>query len=111
MSKLSDQIISLIAASGISNDDQRSAIGMARSWIDGHELKLAANSLDLKPKRDKLAVDIVALMEANPAENEEHIEALSEARKVVNAPFQAARINRKELLKPRDMKKAREGKQ
>ena len=108
MSELREKIITCVVDSGLNDYDQRSALGMARSWVDGHELQLAVNSLDLKPKRDQLAQDLVAIMEEYLAENEEYIEALRAARAVVNKPFQVAISGGARLGKPKEQKKSRE---
>jgi hypothetical protein len=98
----------------LSDDGKLSAIGMARSWVTNRKpVAVAVNSMDLKPRRDQLAVDLVGIMEANPATNEEYIDALLEVRKAVNAPYQnpgmlGFQAGRRELLKPRDVKKSKE---
>ncbi len=82
---LAEQVIGVIGGSKTNDYQQRSALGMARSWLDTGDLALVANSLDLKPNRDKLAVDIVALMA--DFGHEECLGALQGARKHVNAPY------------------------
>ena len=108
MSELNEQIISAVMNSGLNDYDQRSAIGMARTWVDKREpIKYNPEQIEY-PKRDQLAKDLVALMEATPAENEEYVEALAAARREVNRPFQNVDTrSRGSLLKPGEKKKAR----
>ncbi len=110
---LTEQMIECVAAAVKVNDyDQRSAIGMARTWVDRREpIKWKAEQVEY-PNRDQLAKDLVALMEGVD-DRDEMIEALQGVRAHVNAPFvdpsmlgwQAAR---REILKPRDAKKSKE---
>lgn len=106
--KLNDQIVSCVVDSGINDYDQRSAIGMARTWVDKREpIRWNPEQIEY-PKRDQLAKDIVAIFEANPATNEEYVEALQDARRVVNAPFQVQTHGGARLGKPGEKKKAAE---
>lgn len=110
---LAKQITEAVQATdGKLNDyGQRSAIGMARSYLDTQKFK-EPNSLDLKANRDALANELVSLMEGHS--EEDCIAALQEARKWVNAPFvdeamlgfQAGRVG---LMKPGEKKKAARG--
>ncbi len=105
---LSEQIIQQVQASGINDYDQRSAIGMARTWVDKREpIVWNPNQVEY-PKRDQLAKDLVAIFEGNPATDEEYIEALKAAREVVNAPYQVETHGGAWLSKPGEKKKARE---
>jgi len=105
---LAEQIIAEIEGSKTNDYQQRSALGMARSWLDTGDLALAVNSLDLKPNRDKLAVDIVALMaDFGP---EESVGALLEARKHVNAPYQQKSVHTGADLSKLKHRKPSEGK-
>lgn len=92
---------------GLNDYDQRSAIGMARSWVDNREpIRWKVEQVEY-PKRDQLAKDLVSLMEETPAEPEEYVEALRAVRKVVNAPYQRDSVHTgRDLQKPRDKKKA-----
>ena len=86
MSELNETVLAAVTGSGINDYDQRSAIGMARMWLDNPKsLKLAANPADLYAGRDQLAADLVLLMDGR--ERVECVEALSAARAEVNAPF------------------------
>lgn len=108
MSKLSDQIITLLTASEINDYDQRSALGMARSWVDNQKPITWNPEQVQNAKRDQLAKDIVALLEENPADEAEHVEALLKAREHVNAPFQVETHSGQRLGKPGEKKKERE---
>lgn len=70
----------------MTNNDQRSAIGMARSWMMTGRLKLAGEGLEKAyASRDKLAVDLVeAIRGAGP---DDRLAALAEARAYINAPY------------------------
>jgi|ERR1041384_825671 hypothetical protein len=105
MSKLNDLIISLVTESGLNDYDQRSAIGMARNWVDKRE-PIKSNPEQVQfPKRDKLARDLVAAMEENPAEESEYVAALNEARKIVNAPHNIGEVHSsRNLGKPKERK-------
>lgn len=107
-SKLSDQIIALLDLSGINDYDQRSAIGMARSWVDNQKPITWNPEQVQNAKRDQLAKDIVMLLGENPADEAEYVAALSEARAHVNAPFQVATHSGQRLGKPGEKKKERE---
>jgi hypothetical protein len=108
MTNLKDAIITRVEASGLNDYDQRSAIGMARTWVDKREpIRWNPDQIEY-PKRDQLAKDLVAIMEENLAENEEYIEALQAARAKVNAPFQVETHGGARLGKPGEKKKARE---
>lgn len=81
------------AVSATVNDyDQRSAIGMARSWIDNGELAVwhSDKSKDQVqyPKRDELAGAIVEVLAG--AKREDMVAALASARAAVNEPFRDA---------------------
>jgi len=108
MSELSEAIIACVESSGLNDDDQRSAIGMARTWVDKREpIKWNPEQVHYE-KRDQLAANLVAIIEANPAEDEEYVKALQAARAVVNAPFQVETHGGARLGKPGEKKKARE---
>lgn len=86
MSDLNDAILEAVTGSGLADHDQRSALGMARSWLDnGKPIRWNPDQIEY-PKRDQLAKDLVALMEGHG--REECIEALLAAREAVNLPFQ-----------------------
>jgi hypothetical protein len=104
---LAEQMIAQIEASGINDYDQRSALGMARSWVDKREpIRWNPEQVHYE-KRDDLAQGLVGLMEANPGTNEEYVEALLEVRKKVNGPYQRTRVERGTIQKPGEKKKAK----
>lgn len=86
MSELNEVILAAVTGSGLGDYDQRSALGMARGWLDsGKPIRWNPDQVEY-PKRGQLAKDLVALMEGYG--REECIEALMVAREAVNAPFQ-----------------------
>lgn len=118
MNNLSEQVVSCVKASsvgevsaigmgaGLSDYGQRSAIGIARSSLELSYKPKEPNSLDRKPARDALASELITLMEGHS--KDDCLEALLEARKVVNAPFQVVAHSGASLQKPGAGKKARE---
>lgn len=83
---LNEAALAVVMGSGLGDYDQRSAIGMARSWLDQGEMKLACAGLEaLYGARDALAGKIVDVIRG--AGREDAIEALQNARGVVNEPF------------------------
>ncbi len=94
---------------GLNDYDQRSAIGMARSWVDNREpIRWKVEQIEY-PNRDQLAKDLVSLMEASPATDEEYVEALKAVRKHVNAPYLRESVHTgADLRKPGEKKKAKE---
>lgn len=111
---LTEQMIESVTVSSVKvNDyDQRSAIGMARTWVDRREpIKWKVEQVEY-PNRDQLAKDLVALMEGVD-DRDEMIDALQGVRAHVNAPFADPsmlgwRAGRRDLLKPGEKKKSRE---
>jgi hypothetical protein len=95
------EIIALVEGAGVNQYDQRSALGVARSWMDSGEFAGAGPGLEnLYGGRDRLARSLVAALEGVP--RGEQLVALASAREKVNAPFldpammgfQAARAKR-----------------
>lgn len=118
MSELNEAILAKVEESvGKINDyDQRSALGMVRSWLDSGRLGVwepqSGKDKIQYPKRDQLASDLVALIEESGAERGEVLDALAEARAWVNAPFLDPTMNGEKmkaaLAKPGEAKKMRE---
>lgn len=109
--QLTEQVLTAVqATAGHLNDyGQRSAIGMARGYLDTPKFK-EGNTSDAKLGRDALASELVSLMEGHS--EEDCVAALIEARKWVNAPFVdegmlGFRAGGKDLLKPGDKKKGK----
>lgn len=91
--ELTARVVECVVATNetLTDYSQRSALGMARTFArDRKAVAVAVNSLDLKPRRDALAVDLVKLLEEHS--EKECVIALEAARKVVNAPFQVGRF-------------------
>ena len=112
---LTEQITEVTLKARLTDYDQRSALGMARSWIDNQEpIRWNPDQIEYK-RRDQLAKDLVALLESSPTDRSEGIEALQAARKAVNAPFLNPEMlgfqaRRAELLKPGERRKRTEAK-
>jgi hypothetical protein len=87
-----DRVMALIGASAatMADFDQRSAIGMARSWVeDGKAIKRNDFQHEMKgryTRRDDLAEALVEAMKGG--EPAECIAALSVAREFINKPFE-----------------------
>lgn len=109
MPELSTLILTQVTKSGLNDYDQRSALGMARTWVEKREpIKWNPNQIEY-PNRDQLARDLVIIMQENLAEDAEYVGALLRARKAVNAPFQRATgPERDRIAKPGEKKKAKE---
>lgn len=103
---VNEQILALIQAFSGSDYDQRSALGMARTWIDGNEPIFSTH--EAYKSRDKLAQDLIAALEASGAEREEMTAALANARSVVNEPFRVDSFVGTAKGKPKEMKKGAE---
>lgn len=110
--KLVDQLWAAIEATKdtVNDYDHRSAIGMARSWVDNQKpITWNADQIEYR-NRDDLAKALVKLLEGH--DYEAQIDALYEVRKRVNAPYldprmagrNAAREKRGELLTPKGRK-------
>lgn len=113
MSELNDRILEAVQESSARIDDygQRSAIGMARSWIDsGKPIEREINLADKYTARDDLAEALVTIMEGFDASRQEQVNALAVAREWVNAPFLDSTMNgqrdKGNLLRPGDAAKA-----
>lgn len=100
---LTQAVIERINGEPMVDWDQRSAIGIARTWV-GDRKPLEKSIIPGYEKRDQLAADLVGLMvDARPADC---VSALVAAREVVNAPFvdpdmasyRAERLKRGELV-------------
>src|SRR6185436_10388593 len=80
MSELNEAILAKIeeTANKINDYDQRSAIGMARSWVEHGRLDTwnpeRHKDMIQYPNRDQLATDLVAIFEDSGAENDEMVE-------------------------------------
>lgn len=107
---LNEQILEAIQGCTAGDYCQRSALGMARTWVDKRKpvdrpVKYGDGDWQV---RDDLAEELVGIMEANPADRLDYIQALGEARAWVNAPFvdptMQGQKTGKAILKPKDSK-------
>lgn len=85
---------------------QRSALGMARTWIEKGKLDtwdpIRHKDQVQHVNRDALATAIVAVLEESEAEKDEMVAALAAARTEVNRPYQLRSSANKPLPKPKD---------
>lgn len=113
---LSEQICQCVEDTNktMNDYDQRSAIGMARSWVDNQKpIERNDYAPQLHANRDNLAEALVTILEGH--ERDEQIQALRDVRQMVNAPFidprmmgyQASRAKKGALLSPGEKKKAK----
>jgi hypothetical protein len=104
MQSLNDAVLGAVQGAPLDDYGQRSAIGIARSWIDnGHKpIEREKNPADKYVHRDDLAEDLVVILEGHA--REDAIEALQYARTVINAPFRDPGMNgqmvKQNILKP-----------
>ena len=108
---LSEQITeTVINFPKVTDHDQRSAIGMARTWVEKGKLDvwdpIRHKDQIQNVQRDALATAIVDVFRESEADEDEMIAALAAARAAVNAPFQVNRAIGTASLKPKDQKKA-----
>jgi hypothetical protein len=115
MSEFSEQIVAEIELAGINNYDQRSALGLMRTWVDKRQphQRVDYGSVGARPtKRDDLVDKLIVLFEEAALTADEYVEALAEARAWVNAPFFDPTMNgaqsRKTTMKPGAAKKMKE---
>lgn len=105
MSDLKQRIMGALSGSGLGDVDQRSAIGMARTWVEKRE-PVKRSVIGGYEKRDDLAISLVAIMEEAAAPREEYLAVLAEARRALNEPFRDAAVvgsrSHVELLKPKE---------
>lgn len=81
---LREDVKELVRSAAVGDADQRSALGMARRWMDKPE-SLVRSEHELMKGRDDLAFGLVALLEGEP--RREGIKALTAAREMVNETF------------------------
>ena len=85
MNGLGKRVVEVLAEHPMIDGDQRSALGMARSWLDnGEEIRWNPDQAHYE-KRDILAKALVDVI--RDEDRDEAIEALADGRRVVNAPF------------------------
>lgn len=103
---LNEQILSIIQNYQGSDYDQRSALGMARTWVDGREPEFSSEAA--YKSRDGLARELIAALDAAGAEQEEMLAVLANAREVVNKPFQVDTFVGTAKAKPKELKAAKQ---
>lgn len=90
MSKeLNAKVLALVQASGCNEYDQRSAMGIANTWIETQ--KLVSRDSSYMHLRDDLAESLIDVMRDNPRADCKA--ALQSARAVVNAPHRDETMN------------------
>lgn len=88
MSKLKDEIMAAVMATTetMTDADQRSAIGMARTWIEnGKPIARQNYHQAVYKRRDDLAETLVSIMTGH--DPDDCVAALQAVRAAVNAPF------------------------
>lgn len=100
----------------VTDYDQRSAIGMARTWVEKRKLDvwdpIRHKDQIQNVQRDALATALVDIFRQAEAEEDEMIAALASARAEVNRPFQhQQRPERGPLSKPGDEAKRKRDQQ
>ena len=101
--RLNEQIIECVTAAKLDDYAQRSAIGIARTWVEKQKNFEPSVHKEFRG-RDELATSLVEILaDAKP---EEALAALAEARRVVNAPYQQqSLVMGTAKQKPKDGKK------
>lgn len=89
MSGLGTRILEQLRTSGLGDVDQRSALGMARTWVEKQK-PISRSQISGYEKRDDLAEALVAVLGASGAAPEAMRESLNEARKAINTPHRQA---------------------
>ena len=90
MNQLTNQLLSCVQATDktIPWYDQRSAMGLARTWIGKRDFKRSEYHPVTMKRRDDLAEEVIALLAADGRGNDELISTMIEARAIMDAPFQ-----------------------
>lgn len=107
--ELNHSVFELIQASGLADHIQRSALGMARTWVEDGKPVRRQDMVAGYEKRDDLAEALVRTLEV-VEKKEERIRALAYARKEINKPYRdktmaGFRAGARDLSKPGDKKK------
>lgn len=103
MSELTSRIQECVRASGLGDVDQRSAIGIARTWVEKRK-PLKRSEIDGFEKRDDLAAALVGIMEEIPSDPKDYTKALAKVRAEINEPFRDSTMlgAKARLEKPKD---------
>lgn len=86
---LSDGVLAIVQGSPLGDRDVRSALGMARSWMDNGKAIVRTNAV--YGVRDDLAEELIT--EIRDMDREDSLVALSDAREWLNAPFTDPTMN------------------
>lgn len=111
MTTLNEQILARVGEIPMAAWDQRSAIGMARGWIEKREpIARAELHGKLFERRDNLAEDVVKMLAGSGLAQDEMIATLRGVRDEMDASFVDERMlgfqaGRAKLSKPGDKKK------
>ena len=80
-------VLAILEASGLGDIDQRSALGMARTWLEKHEAFVPSPHTGFQ-KRDTLAQALID--HVSEMDHDEAVAELAGARKVINEPHARA---------------------
>lgn len=107
--ELNHSVYELVRASGLGDHDQRSAIGIARTWVEKGKPVERQTMFSGYEKRDDLAEALVRALGGTDKQSE-RIRALAYARKEINKPYRdktmaGFRAGARDLSKPGEKKK------
>ena len=104
---LNEQIIECVMEYSGGDYAQRSALGMARTWVDKGKFERPEKHGEGSWRtRDDLVERLITIFEASGAESEACVAALNAAREKVNAPYQQqSLVMGTAKQKPKDEKK------
>ena len=110
MNQLTNQLLSCVQATDktVPWFDQRSAMGLARTWVEKKDFKRSEYHPVAMKRRDDLAESLIAIL--NGVVVDEAIAAIRECRAIMDEPFEdekmlGIRARGKALGKPGDKKK------
>lgn len=112
MNELAQRLLEIIELAKATEGDQRSALGMARTWVENRKpIQRQTYFVEQFKRRDDLAEALVSAMSFE--EPVDCIAALGSVRRHLNAPFIDLSMNgqqgRAANLKPRDAENANGG--
>ena len=82
-----DSVLAILRTSNLGDTDQRSALGMARTWLEKHEPFVPTTHPSYQ-KRDTLAQALIDRI--SEMDHEEAVAELAHARAVINEPYRRA---------------------
>lgn len=106
MSELDKKITAIVQGSSCSDRDQRSALGMARTWVEKQKEPFYNPTRAECRLRDNLTRELITALLESGCNGEEMAAALAAARKTINAPFKVDSFVGTAGLKPKEQKKA-----